>query len=47
MRSGRNPWMTMFADDIVVCSESNEQVEENLERWKDELERRGMKSVVA
>ncbi|KAK3535523.1 hypothetical protein QTP70_016943 [Hemibagrus guttatus] len=34
---------TMFSDDIVICSESREQVEENLERWRFALERRGMK----
>ncbi|KAK3530003.1 hypothetical protein QTP86_009393 [Hemibagrus guttatus] len=36
-------WTMMFADDIVICSESREQVEENLERWRFELERRRMK----
>ncbi|KAK3544159.1 hypothetical protein QTP86_003945 [Hemibagrus guttatus] len=38
-----SPWTMMFADDIVICSESREQVEENLESWRFALERRGMK----
>ncbi|KAK3569731.1 hypothetical protein QTP86_004055 [Hemibagrus guttatus] len=38
-----SPWTIMFADDIVICSESREQVEENLERWRFVLERRRMK----
>ena len=33
----------MFADDIVICSESKEQVEEKLESWIYALERRGTK----
>ena len=37
------PWTMMFADDIVICSESREQVEEKLESWRYALERRGMK----
>ncbi|MCJ8733439.1 hypothetical protein PDJAM_G00223370 [Pangasius djambal] len=38
-----SPYTMMFADDLVFCSESREQVEENLERWRFALERRGMK----
>ncbi|KAK3547281.1 hypothetical protein QTP86_017779, partial [Hemibagrus guttatus] len=38
-----SPWTMMFAEDIVICSESREQVEVNLERWRFALERRGMK----
>ncbi|KAK3542928.1 hypothetical protein QTP70_007300 [Hemibagrus guttatus] len=38
-----SPWTMMFADDIVICSERREQVEENLERWRFALERRGIK----
>ena len=35
-----SPWNTMFADDIVICSESKEQVDRSLERWRYALERK-------
>ena len=38
-----SPWNVMFADDVVICSESKEQVERSLERWRYALDRRGMK----
>ena len=37
------PWTMMFADDIVICSERKEQVEEKMESWIYASERRGMK----
>ena len=33
----------VLTDDIVICSESKQQVERSLERWRYALERRGMK----
>ena len=36
-------WTMMFADGIVICSESKELVEEKLESWMYALETRGMK----
>ena len=38
-----SPWVMIFADHIVICSESRGQVEEKLERWRCVLESRGMK----
>lgn len=37
------PWTAMFADDIVISSDSREKEEENLEKmWRSVLERRGI-----
>ena len=37
------PWTMLFADDIVICEETREEVKQRLESWKYALERRGMK----
>ena len=36
-------WTMQFADDIVICEETREEVERRLESWKYALEIRGMK----
>ena len=36
-------WKMLFADDIVICKETREEVERRLESWKYALERRRMK----
>ena len=37
------PWTMLFANDIVICEETREEVEWILESWRYALERRGMK----
>ena len=37
------PWTMLFADDIVVCKETREEVKRRLECWRYALERREMK----
>ena len=37
------PWTMLFADDIVICEETREDVERRLEFWRYALEKRGMK----
>ena len=36
-------WTILFADDIVICEETREEVERRLESWKYALEKRGIK----
>lgn len=38
-----SPWTVMFVDNIVICSESREQMEEKLKRFRFILVRRGIK----
>ena len=37
------PWTMLFADNIVICEETKEEVERRLECWRYALKRRGMK----
>ena len=41
--SGEPPWTMLFADNIVICKGTREEVERRLEYWRYALERRGMK----
>ena len=37
------PWTMLFADDIVICKDTREEVEWRLKCWRYALKRRGMK----
>ena len=37
------PWTMLFADDIVICKETRQDVEQRLESWRYALERKEMK----
>ena len=37
------PWTMLFADDIVICKETREEVDRRLKCWRYALERREMK----
>ena len=38
------PWTMLFANDIVICKETREELERRLQSWRYVLERRGMKA---
>ena len=37
------PWDMLFADDIVLCRQNHRELEEDLDIWRNALERRGLK----
>ena len=37
------PWATLFADDLVVCDPDREMTELRLERWRECMEKNGLK----
>jgi len=40
---GGGPWELLYADDLVLTSESKEKVTDKFNRWEDEMEQRGLK----
>ena len=39
------PWDMLFADDIVLCRQNHKELEEDLDIWRNALERRGLKVI--
>ena len=39
------PWAILFADDLVLVSETVEEVEEELERWRAVIENKGLRII--
>ena len=39
------PWAMMFADDLVLCAMTREELEEDLETWRVVFERYGKKKI--
>ena len=37
------PWDMLFADDIVLSRQNHRELEDDLEMWRNALERRGLK----
>ena len=37
------PWTMLFADDIVICEEAREEVEQSIKCWRYALKRKSMK----
>ena len=37
------PWAMLFADDLVLCETSKAAVEKELEIWRDQFERHGLR----
>ena len=39
----KTPWQMMLADDVVLCAREKDELELELEQWREAMEKRGMK----
>ena len=40
------PWAMLFADDLALVSETVEEAEEELERWRAVIENKGFQKII-